>query len=59
MDGGIIFDLVIYNLLRKTLLKQRIQAAFLVRQACISAIGCKSRMSVAVRIISQEQGCPS
>jgi len=29
-----------------------------VRQACLLSIGWKSRMSVVVRIISQEQGCP-
>jgi hypothetical protein len=30
---------------------------FLVCQACISAIGCKSRIRFTVRSISQEQGC--
>jgi len=31
---------------------------FLCARHVVIAIGCKSRMSVAVRIISQEQGCP-
>ncbi|MCW3092053.1 MAG: hypothetical protein JWP81_3122 [Ferruginibacter sp.] len=32
-------------------------AAFFVRLACALAIGCKFRMSVAVPMISQMQGC--
>jgi len=37
--------------------QQLLVAAFLVCQACISAIGCKSRIRFTVRSISQEQGC--
>src|SRR5947207_15892275 len=38
--------------------KPRKRLLFLVCQACLLSIGCKSRMSVVVRIISQEQGSP-
>jgi hypothetical protein len=31
---------------------------FMCARHVVIAMGCKSRMSVAVRIISQEQGCP-
>ncbi len=31
---------------------------FYVRQACVSALGWKSRAGVAVLTVSQEQGCP-